>query len=448
MPTAKIDPAIFKAYDIRGVYPKQINTETAKALGRSFACFVSEKTIIVGRDMRASGQELSQAFINGVLLQGKDVINIGKISTDCSYFASGKLNLPAAMFTASHNPASYNGIKFSLAGAQPLSSDTGLLKIRDMAIAQNWPSASASGKTQEKDILPEYINHALSLVASANIKNLSVAVDAGNGMAGKIIPLLQEKLSINVTPLYFELDGTFPNHEANPIKLENVQDLIKTVKEKKADIGLAFDGDADRVFFIDEKGARVSSSLVTAMIAEQILIKNPKAAIIYNVPCSKIVSETIERCGGKGIKERVGHSFIKATMKKYGAIFGGEHSGHYYFKDNYFADSGLIAALFVLEIISKLDKPFSQILEKFQKYFAIEETNSEVTDKEEKIKELKEKYKDARIEEMDGVTFMYPDYWFNVRPSNTEPALRLNLEANTEELKNNKTQEILNIIRQ
>lgn len=448
MPTTKIDPAIFKAYDIRGVYPKQINEQTAYTLGRAFACFTPDIKIIVGRDMRASGIKLVNAFSRGVLEQGKDVLNIGEISTDCSYFASGKLNLPAAMFTASHNPAQYNGLKLSLSGAKPVSEKTGLTQIKDLAIAQSWPTAKAKGKEEKKDILAEYIGHALSFINRSKIKNLTVAVDAGNGMAGKIIPLLKEKLAINILPLYFELDGSFPNHEANPIKPENMRDLIAKVKKEGADVGLAFDGDADRVFFIDEKGNRVSSSLIAAMIAEQVLLKNPKATIIYNVPCSKIVAETIGASGGKGIKERVGHSFIKATMKKNNAIFGGEHSGHYYFKDNYYADSGLIAALLVLEIISKINKPFSEILKKYQKYFSIEETNSEVKNKEAKMKELKNIFKDAKIEEMDGVTFIYPDYWFNVRPSNTEPLLRLNLEADTEELKDKKTKEILNVLQQ
>lgn len=442
-----IDQAIFKAYDIRGVYPKQLNKETAYALGRSFACFAKAEKIILGRDMRQSGIELTRHFAQGVLDQGTDILDVGEISTDCSYFASGKYNLPSAMFTASHNPAQYNGIKFSLAGAAPVSEDTGLKKIKKMAVLQNWPPAVKKGQLTKHDVLPEYIQHALSFIDIHKIKTLSVAIDAGNGMAGKIIPLVAQKLPIKIQPLFFELDGTFPNHEASPIELKNVQDLIECVQAKKADLGLAFDGDADRVFFIDETGARVSSSLITAMIAEQILIKNPQAKIIYNVPCSKIVKEIIESQHGVAIKERVGHSFIKATMKKTGALFGGEHSGHYYFKNNFSADSGLIAALIVLEILSIANRPFSEILKKYQKYFAIEETNSTVSDKAAKIRELKIKFSDANIEELDGITFNYPDFWFNVRASNTEPLLRLNLEANTEKIKKEKTEEILNIIR-
>lgn len=438
---------IFKAYDVRGIYPEEINEQIAYDIGRSFAVFAQAEKIIIGRDMRASGVSLAENFARGVIDQGVDALLIGEISTDCSYFAAGKYNLPAAMFTASHNPAQYNGIKFSLAGAVPISEDTGLKKIEEMASSLNLPAANKKGVIEKKDVLHEYIEHALSFIDKNKIKPLSIAVDAGNGMAGKIIPLIEKKLPCKIIPLYFKLDGSFPNHEANPIKPKNVADLIKSVKANHADLGLAFDGDADRVFFIDESGNRVSSSLISAMLAEQILKKNHGAKIIYNVPCSKIVQETIAANGGKAIKERVGHSFIKATMKQESAVFGGEHSGHYYFKDNYFADSGLIAALIVLEIISEISQPFSEILKKYKKYFAIEETDSETKDKAAKMRELKEKYADARIEELDGVTFNFPDYWFNVRPSNTEPLLRLNLEASTEELKNKKTEEILNIIR-
>ena len=438
---------IFKAYDVRGVYPAEINEEIAYNIGRAFAVFTQAKKIIIGRDMRVSGIALVENFAQGVIDQGIDALLVGEISTDCSYFAAGKFNLPAAMFTASHNPRQYNGIKFSLSGAVPISEDTGLKKIQQISEEKKWPAVNKKGIIEKKDILNEYIEHALSLIDKNKIKPLAVAIDAGNGMAGKMIPLVKKGLPIKILPLYFDLDGSFPHHEANPIKLENVADLIKTVQEKHADLGLAFDGDADRVFFIDELGQRVSSSLITAMISEQILKKNPSAKIIYNVPCSKIVPETVTSCGGIPIKERVGHSFIKATMKKENAIFGGEHSGHYYFKDNYFADSGLIAALIVLEIISEMNQPFSAILKPYKKYFAIEETNSEVQDKTAKMQELKEKFPDAQIEELDGVTFNFPDYWFNVRPSNTEPLLRLNLEANNEALKKQKTAEILNIIR-
>jgi len=443
----KIDPSIFKAYDIRGIYPQQLNEEVAYALGRSFAEIADSQTIIIGRDMRESGLSLSEKFAAGVIDQGKNVMMIGQVSTDCSYFASGKYNLAAAMFTASHNPAEYNGIKFSLAGAQPVSEQTGLKKMQTMCARQDWPTVKTKGEIEHKEILSEYVNHVLSFIDPAKVKNLKLVVDAGNGMAGKIFPLINAKLKCEVTELYFELDGSFPNHEANPIKPENVADLIAEVKKQKADIGLAFDGDADRVFFIDELGNRISSSLIIALVAKKMLTKHPGATIIYNVPCSKIVPEIIIANGGKAILERVGHSFIKATMKKQGAIFGGEHSGHYYFKENYYADSGLITAVIVLEILAESNQSFSQLLKEYKKYFAIEETNSQVKDKTKKLAELKEKYKDADIDDLDGLTFKYPDFWFNVRPSNTEPLLRLNLEANSEKLRDKKAKEILNFIR-
>lgn len=443
----QVDPGIFKAYDIRGIYPEQLNEDIAYALGRSFAVLADSNTIIVGQDMRASGDSLTKKFAQGITDQGKNVLMIGQVSTDCSYFASGEYNMAAAMFTASHNPAEYNGVKFSLAGAVPVSENTGIKDMQKMIADESWPEANAKGKIENKNILPEYIEHALSFVDQAKIKNLKIAVDAGNGMAGHIMPLVQSKLDCEFIEMYYELDGSFPNHEANPIKPENVADLIEQVKNNQADIGLAFDGDADRVFFIDEKGNRISSSLITALVAKQMLVKYPGSKIIYNVPCSKIIPETVKANAGTAIKERVGHSFIKATMKEQDAVFGGEHSGHYYFQNNYFADSGLIAALIVLEILVEKNKSFSEVLAEYQKYYGIEETNSEVQDKDKKIAELKQKYSDAKIEEIDGITFEYDDYWFNVRASNTEPVLRLNLEANTEELKDEKSQEILNIIR-
>ncbi|MFH1536442.1 MAG: phosphomannomutase/phosphoglucomutase [Patescibacteria group bacterium] len=442
-----MDTNIFKAYDIRGIYPDEFNKNTAYKLGRAFATFVTAPEIIVGQDMRGSGPELVEHFARGITDEGKKAILLGEVSTDTLYFASGKLNLPGSMFTASHNPAKYNGIKFCNAGAAPISEDTGLNEIQKLVLDNKWTEPEKKGEIKNQDILNDYIEHCLSFIDVKKISKLKIVVDAGNGMAGKIVPLISKKIPCEIIPLYFELDGSFPNHEANPIKPENVQDLIAEVKKNKADLGLAFDGDADRVFFIDEKGNRISSSLITAMISEQILKKNPGEKIIYNVPCSKIVPEIITKNGGKAILERVGHSFIKETMKKTGAIFGGEHSGHYYFQNNFRADSGLIASLIVLEILSELNQPFSNILQPYQKYFSIEETNSEVQDKEGKLKELKTKYSDAKISELDGLTFEYPDFWFNVRPSNTEPTLRLNLEADTLELRDQKSDEILKLIR-
>lgn len=439
--------AIFKAYDVRGTYPGQLNEELMEKIGRAFASFAGSDTILVGRDMRLSGPSLIKSLIKGIAGQGVNVIDLGLISTDAIYYAAGKLNHPGAMLTASHNPAEYNGLKMCLADAKPVGQETGLLEIKKMVAVNTIPAASSLGKIIEKNILPDFINHAISFIDQNKIKKLKVAVDAGNGMAGQLIPLLQEKLALKIVPLYFELDGSFPNHPASPIEPANVADLIAKVKTEKCDLGLAFDGDGDRVFFIDEQGQRISASLIDALLAEQILKKNPGEKIIYTVPCSKIVKKTIEANGGQAILDRVGHSFIKKTMAETNAIFGGEHSGHYYFRDNFRADSGLIAALFVLEALAELNQPFSKIIKKYQKYYSIEETNSEVPDKEATLARLKEKYSAASISELDGITFEYPDYWFNVRHSNTEPKLRLNLEANTLFLRDQKAEEILNFIR-
>ena len=438
----EVKEEIFKAYDIRGIYPDEINENTAYLLGRAFAVFVDTDKILIARDMRTSGKSLVSKFAKGVIDQGKDAIILGEISTDALYFAAGSLDLPGAMFTASHNPPEYNGIKFCKSGAEPISDETGLNDIKDMVLKNKFPESEKKGEISEKDILPEYVKHVLSFINPELISPLKIVVDAGNGMAGKLVPMVFKNLPCEIIPMYFKLDGTFPNHEANPINPENVQDLIKKVKEEGADLGLAFDGDADRVFFIDNQGHRVSSSLITAMVANQVLEKNPGAAIIYNVPSSKIIPEIVEKKGGIAILERVGHSFIKKTMKEKNAIFGGEHSGHFYFRDNYRADSGLIAALIVIEIISQAHAKFSELLKPYAKYNSIEETNFTVTDKNKALEALKEKYNNAKIEEIDGITFHYPEYWFNIRCSNTEPVIRLNLEANTEELMKEKTEEI------
>ncbi len=438
---------IFKAYDVRGTYPDQLNEDIVNKVGQAFAIFTKADTILVGRDMRESGISLSKEFIKGVAAQGVNVIDLDLISTDTIYFATGKLGFPGAMLTASHNPAEYNGMKMCLAGAKPVGVETGLVEIKDMVLKGEFTPSQTPGTVEERDIMPEFIDHALSFIDVNKIKPLKVAIDAGNGMAGKLIPLIQKHLPIEVVPLYFELDGSFPNHPASPIEPENVADLIAKVKEENCDMGMAFDGDGDRVFFIDNQGNRIAAALVDAMLAEQILKKNPGEKMIYTVPCSKIFKETIEANGGEAIIDRVGHSYIKKTMADTGAIFAGEHSGHYYFRDNYKADSGLITALLVLELISELDQPFSEVLKKYQKYSAIEETNSDVDDKDKVLAGLKEKYADAKISDLDGLTFEYEDYWFNVRPSNTEPKLRLNLEADTEELRDQKAEEILNFIR-
>jgi phosphomannomutase len=440
--------AIFKAYDIRGVYPTQLDEALASSVGRAFATFVSSDTIMVGHDMRLSSPQLSQAFAEGIRDTGKNVQMVGLIPTDASYFAAGKFNMPVAMFTASHNPPEWNGIKLTNAGAVPIGEQSGLRDIRALVEKDSWATVEARGTITERDIVPDFVTHALGMIDVNKIKPLKIAADAGNGMAGFIVPKVFSHLPCTLVPLYFDLDGRMPNHEPNPIDPKNVQDLIVAVKKDQCDVGLAFDGDADRVFFIDELGRRISASLIGALVAKNVLKKHPGATIAYNAVCSRIVKETIEANGGTAVMERVGHSYIKKTMKETGALFAAEHSGHYYFLNNFRADSGLIAALIVLEMISEIGKPFSEVLHEFETYHAIEETNSTVSDAAGAINRLKKQYGDADILEYDGITFAYPDVWFNVRPSNTEPVLRLNLEARSVELRDAKAAEVLAIIRQ
>jgi phosphomannomutase len=381
--------------------------------------------------MRTSGESMSEAFIRGVTDTGRDVVDLGLVSTDLVYFASGARNLPGAMFTASHNPPQYNGIKFCRHMAAPVGQDTGLAQVRAGA-EQGVTKAAASGRVTNEDMLDAFADHLLSLVGAGDIAPFTVAVDAANGMGGKIVPAVFDRLGVKLVPLYFELDGTFPNHPADPIQPENVKDLQAAVLREKADVGLAFDGDADRVFLIDEHAQPVSGSLTTALVAKQILSRHPGATVVYNVICSRVVREVIEENGGRGVRSRVGHSFIKQHMAETGAIFGGEHSGHYYFKDNFRADSGILAALYVLETMSLEGKPLSELLAPLKRYAASGEINVAVRSPTEVIERLAERFPNA--DRLDGLTVSYDDWWFNARPSNTEPLLRLNVEANTEEL--------------
>lgn len=441
-----LDEKIFKAYDIRGIYPTELNEEIAFLLGRAFAEFTQSPEVLVGYDMRLSGPALKKAFVDGLVKQGIRALEMGQITTDAAYWAAGKYSLPGAMITASHNPKDYNGFKFAAAGARPIGEKTGLQEIKKLVLANKFPEKTV-GSVEEKDILEEYINHALSFINPTIIKPLKIVVDAGNGMAGKIIPPAFKNLPCEIIPLYFELNGSFPHHQPSPIELKNVQDLMANVKETKADLGLAFDGDADRVFFIDETGSRVKTNHVICLMLENILRGREGESVVYALTCSKIVPETIEALCGKPVEERVGHSFIKETMQQSKAIFGAEDSGHYYFRDNYGVDSGLIASLILLEILSKANKPFSEVLKKYQKYYNLEETNVRVANKQKTLQQLEQRFSDAlRIEKKDGLTFIYKDYWFNVRPSNTEPLLRLNLETKSEELLAQKTEEILKAI--
>lgn len=447
-PKATIDQSIFKAYDIRGIAPEALTPEVAYRAGRAFAVFTQAKQFVLGYDMRMSTPALKEAFVQGANDQGVTIWDVGMVSTDAIYYAAGKWNVPGVMITASHNPKQYNGIKFCGAGAGAVGKESGLLEIEKLIKDNTWPAAGTQGTVEKKDLLHEYLDHVLSFVDPKQIKPLKVVADTGNGLGGSVLPELFKRLpQIDLIPMYFDLDGNFPNHPASPLEPENVQDAIAKVKETKADVGLVFDGDADRVFFIDENGGRVTASFIIAMIAEEMLKRTPGASVVYNVVCSKIVPDTIEANGGKGLIERVGHSFIKVRMKANHSVFGGEHSGHYYYGENYFADSAMITVVTVLELLSRSGLTMSELMKKYQKYFAIEEVNSKVEDKSGTLAKLKATYSDAQIEEIDGISFTYPDFWFNVRASNTEPLLRLNMEARNPELLTQKSAEVLAVIR-
>ena len=430
---------IIKAYDIRGLIKNEITPDFSFSLGVAFAKFLEIErepaTIVVGEDMRASSAPLAAAFSDGATSQGMDVIRIGLASTDMLYFASGKLNLPGIMFTASHNPAKYNGMKLCKSGAKPIGQESGLLKIRKF-IEDGVPISNRPvGSVKSQDLLSEYVDYLLARFPKKTFKKrkLKVVIDAGNGMAGFTAPAVMKHLNIDLIPMYFKLDGNFPNHEANPIESKNLKDLQKKVKREKADIGLAFDGDADRCFLIDEKGDLVNPSALTALIAVRKLKSQPGSTIIYNLISSKAVAEVITENGGVGLRSRVGHSYIKSLMAESGAIFGGEHSGHFYFADFWRADSGMLAALYALAELMNSNKPLSNLLKPYRRYFSSGEINSKVKDVTKSIKAVEEKYQgNYQLDHLDGLTVTADSWWFNLRPSNTEPLLRLNVEANTE----------------
>jgi phosphomannomutase len=446
---------IMKAYDVRGLVDQEITPDFTFALGGAFARFLAEErepaTVVIGEDMRPSSPLLAQAFADGVTSQGFDAIRIGLASTDMAYFASGTLNLPGAMFTASHNPSEYNGIKLCKSAARPIGQDSGLRRIRDL-IVEGFPVSSRSmGKVSEREMLGEYVEFLLSLfgaeLTSAS-RRLKVVIDAGNGMAGHTAPAVMSRLNVDIIPMYFELDGSFPNHEANPIDPANVVDLQKAVKKHKADIGLAFDGDADRCFLVDETGAIVNPSALTALIAVRELKRKPGSSIIYNLISSKAVAEVVTENGGKPIRSRVGHSFIKTLMAETNAVFGGEHSGHFYFADFWRADSGMLAALFALAELSGSDKSLSQLLLPYNRYVLSGEINTQVADTQESLAFIRESFRqDYEIDELDGVTVSAAEWWFNVRPSNTEPLLRLNVEAINEATMKKVRDKVLQLIR-
>jgi phosphomannomutase len=421
--------SIFKAYDIRGVVPDQLDADVARLVGAAFARFTGAPRILVGRDMRPSGVDLTAAFAEGATSQGADVVDLGLISTDLAYYAAGSQDAPAAMFTASHNPARYNGIKLCQAGAKPVGQDTGLAEIKSMVEAGEVPPADGKGSVSEMNLLDDYAAHVRSFVDVSSLRPLKVVADTANGMGGLVAPAVFEGLPYDLEIMFGELDGTFPNHPPDPINPENLEALQARVLEVGADVGLAFDGDADRVFLIDEKAQPMSGSTTTSFVAKSILAKNPGAAIIYNLICSKAVPEIIEENGGRPIRTRVGHSFIKSVMAETDAVFGGEHSGHYYFRDNYRADSGLIAAMVVLEELSRVSEPLSALRKPLERYAASGEVNVEVADPPGTVDRVSEAYAEADQERVDGLTVDLGDWWFNLRPSNTEPLLRLNLEA-------------------
>jgi phosphomannomutase len=432
---------IIKAYDIRGLVKNEVTTDFSFALGVAYAKFLEIErepaTIVVGEDMRDSSAPLADAFSDGATSQGMDVIRIGLASTDMLYFASGKLNLPGIMFTASHNPAQYNGMNLCKSGAKPIGQESGLLTIKQLIQEGIAISNRPVGSIRKMDLLDDYVTYLIDRFPKKTFKKrkLKVVIDAGNGMAGFTAPSVMKKLNVELIPMYFDLDGDFPNHEANPIEPKNLKDLQKRVKKEKADLGLAFDGDADRCFLVDENADLVNPSSLTALIAVRELKRNPGASIIYNLISSKAVPEIILENGGKPVRSRVGHSYIKSLMAQTGAVFGGEHSGHFYFADFWRADSGMLAALYALAELMDSPKSLSEILESFDRYFSSGEINTQVKDASKSIKLVRKKYENENeIDELDGLTVSSQKWWFNLRPSNTEPLLRLNVEADSPKL--------------
>lgn len=445
----QIDPGLFKSYDVRGIYPSELNDDIAYGIGRCFVPLLGAKRVVVGRDMRPSGEKLYEAFARGVTDAGADVTYIGMVSTDALYFAVGKYGFDGGvMITASHNPAQYNGMKFTREKAEAISLDTGLAEIRDRLISGELPPKAATpGKIDEREILDEFAQHCLSFIDPKKVKPFKIAIDAGNGMAGETVPHVFKNLTCEVVPLYFELDGTFPNHPASPIEPENMADLQAAVKRHGCDLGVAFDGDADRMFIVDEKGDLIDGSTVTTLVALNTLKKHPGAKILYNLICSRSVPELVEKAGGIPVRSKVGHSIIKAVMRSQDIEFGGEHSGHFYFKENWYADSGMIALMQCLELFSEANKPVSEVIAPVDTRYRSGEINSTVKDAPAKLQELQDHYKDAQIDHLDGVTIQYPNWWMNVRPSNTEPLLRLNVEGDTKELMEQHRDEALALIR-
>lgn len=449
------DPAVLdrivKAYDIRGTTPDEMNDDVAYALGVAFADFVKAPMVLVGRDMRVTGESLAESFSRGVISRGVNVVNLGLASTDLVYFAAGSLDAPGAMFTASHNPAEYNGIKFCLSGARPVGIDTGLATIRDGAkevLAGRAPAdVAAFGTITERDMLNDFADHVVSFIDVDSLIPMKVVADTANGMGGLIVPVVFDRLPMmQLEVMYPELDGSFPNHPADPIQPANQRDLQARVVSGGFDIGLAFDGDADRVFVVDEQGRGVSGSTTTAILAAAVLRANPGATVLHNLICSRSVPEVISENGGVPVRTKVGHSNIKQVMAETGAVFGGEHSAHYYFLDNYRADSGIIATMFMLQELSRAQQPLSELRKPFERYEASGEINTSVSDAQVVMAEVAKVYSKFPQDWIDGLTVDCGDWWFNLRPSNTEPLLRLNLEASTRDDCDTYVAEVLSLV--
>ncbi len=443
----KINPKIFRAYDVRGIYPNQLNEKVAYKIGQALVNFLKAKRIVVGRDMRLSSPQLFEALVKGITSQGADVDDIGLVATEMLYFTAGKYNYDGgAMVTASHNPGNYNGFKLIGNNVQMIGEGTGMSEIKKLA-SQDYSIVSIRGKVKGKDILSDYFDHIFSVVKPQDLKPLKVVADAGNAMAGEFLPLIFEKFPGKLIPMYFELDGSFPHHLANPLEEENIKDLREKVLKVKADLGVAFDGDADRVTFLDERGQPISGDISLALLAKRFLEEEKGASIVYNLTCSHALPEEIKKLGGVPVCSRTGHTFIKRSMEKHNAVFGGEISGHYYFRKNFYSESGFMALLLMLKILSASDTPLSQLVSDIVRYFRTPEINIEIEDRSTAIKKLEDKYQDGKIDYLDGLTVEYEDWWFNARPSNTEPLLRVVVETKTKKLMEEKKGEILKIIK-
>lgn len=444
-----IKPSIFKDYDVRAVAGDELDEAGVERIGQGIVEYFKPTTVAVGRDMRVSSAAWRDALVKGLTAGGANVIDLGEVATDMAYFAAGTMDVElAVMISASHNPPKYNGFKIVKRGAAGVSGDTGIYALRDLVTSDaEFAPAATPGMVREVDVLEDWVHHALSVIDASSIKPLKVVVDAGNGMAGKVIPVVTQKLPLQVTPLYFELDGTFPNHLANPLLPETHGPITAEIKNQAADLGIMFDGDGDRMFLMDETGRFVSGTITTAMVATQMLAKEPGSAILYNAICGRVVPQQVEKLGGSAHRVRVGHTIIKEKMREHNAIFAGEHSGHYFFKKNFSADSGLIAALVVLELMSEKGKKLSELVSEFDVYPSSGELNFSVEDKEGMMKGLEQHFADAQSSDwLDGVSIWYADWWANIRPSNTQPVLRLNVEADTQAILDQRTQEIIQYI--